>query len=228
MSVLGDIDVALKSYDDLAHNLKTFMTAVANYIGEHPSLNQPGREIVHSVKSRLKSRESLRAKLLRKQHEGALRSGENLTSLVTDLAGVRVLHLCQDYFSNIDAVVRTQISDCNWILSERPKAYTWDPEVVAFFHDHELDVSEKPSSYTSVHYLVRPFPTSPLCCEIQVRTLFEEIWGEIDHRVNYPQPTDSVACREQIKVLSKLVGAGSRLVDSLQRAHRVEQPDPRL
>ncbi|WP_315782452.1 hypothetical protein [Bradyrhizobium sp. SZCCHNPS1003] len=30
-------------------------------------------------------------------------------------------------------------------------------------------------------------PDSPLSCEIQVRTLFEEIWGEIDHQLNYPR-----------------------------------------
>jgi ppGpp synthetase/RelA/SpoT-type nucleotidyltranferase len=58
-----------------------------------------------------------------------------------------------------------------------------------------------------------------LCCEIQVRTLFEEIWGEVDHQINYPFPSKSIACREQIKVLSKIVGAGSRLLDSLQRVH---------
>ena len=58
---------------------------------------------------------------------------------------------------------------------------------------------------------------NPICCEIQVRTLFEEIWGEIDHSINYPHPTDSVACKEQLRVLSKLVGTGTRLADSIFR-----------
>lgn len=116
-------------------------------------------------------------------------------------------------------MIRRKIEEGDWFFAERPKVYTWDPEAVAFFANFDLDISEKSTSYTSVHYLVRPREDSPMCCEIQVRTLFEEIWGEVDHQINYPKPTDSVACREQIKVLSKIVGAGSRLLDSLRRVH---------
>ena len=47
--------------------------------------------------------------------------------------------------------------------------------------------------------------TDSICCEIQVRTLFEEIWGEIDHTINYPHSTESIACKEQLKVLTKLI-----------------------
>lgn len=54
-----------------------------------------------------------------------------------------------------------------------------------------------------------------LSCEIQIRTLFEEIWGEIDHELNYPNPTESSVCREQLRVLAKVVGAGSRLVSAI-------------
>jgi putative GTP pyrophosphokinase len=66
----------------------------------------------------------------------------------------------------------------------------------------------------------RPRVDSPICCEIQVRTLFEEIWGEVDHALNYPNVSDNLACREQLRVLAKLVGAGSRLVDSIFRTSR--------
>ena len=66
---------------------------------------------------------------------------------------------------------------------------------------------------------------SPVSCEIQVRTLLEEVWGEIDHLVNYPKPTDNVACREQIGVLARLVSAGSRLADSICRVYSDEKSD---
>ena len=68
--------------------------------------------------------------------------------------------------------------------------------------------------------MVRPRPESEVACEIQVRTLFEEIWGEIDHQVNYPKPTEILACREQLRVLARLVGAGSRLADAIYRVHK--------
>ena len=70
-----------------------------------------------------------------------------------------------------------------------------------------------------MHYVIKPNNNNPVCCEIQVRTLFEEIWGEIDHTINYPQPTTEIACSEQLRVLSKLVSTGTRLADSIFRTH---------
>ncbi|MFR8768448.1 MAG: hypothetical protein ACLVGF_12035 [Eubacterium sp.] len=74
--------------------------------------------------------------------------------------------------------------------------------------------------YTSVHYVIKPNnELSNITCEIQVRTLFEEIWGEIDHTINYPHPTEIIACKEQLRVLAKLVSTGTRLADSIFRTY---------
>lgn len=202
---------------DRRHEFQIFMEGIVSFIGKHPSLNRGNERIVHSFKSRLKDQEHLKEKIDRKLRAGKLLTVDNLFESITDLAGVRILHLFQQDFAKIDALVRKRVADGDWYLSERPKAYTWDPEAVEFFGDFDLDVQEKSTAYTSVHYLIRPKEGSPLCCELQVRTLFEEIWGEVDHKLNYPVPTTSVACREQLRVLSKIVGAGSRLLDSLQR-----------
>lgn len=210
----------LGRYDEMRHDLKVFMDGVQHYLGDHPDLRTSGREIVHSYKCRLKDREHLRAKLERKRVEQNPISYDNLFEQVTDLAGVRIIHLFQEHFEQIDSVIRRKIIVGDWVLGERVTAYTWDPEAAEFFGKFDLDVVQKPTSYTSVHYLIRPRFDSPLCCEVQVRTLFEEIWGEVDHQINYPIPTANLACREQLKVLSKIVGAGSRLLDSL---HRVNQ-----
>jgi ppGpp synthetase/RelA/SpoT-type nucleotidyltranferase len=209
-------------YDRMRHDLKMFMNGVAGYIGDHPDLRRAGNEVVHSYKSRLKDAEHLRAKISRKIREGRVINAANLFAEITDFAAVRILHLFQDNFREIDGIIRWKINEGDWVLAERPKAYTWDPEAVAFFRGFELEVSERATSYTSVHYVVRPRIDSPISCEIQVRTLFEEIWGEVDHQINYPLPTESIACREQIKVLSKIVGAGSRLLDSLRRVQQAE------
>lgn len=212
-------DELLTQFDDLRHDLKTFMNGVVEFIGDHPDLNKTGCEIVHSYKARIKDREHLREKISRKVSQGRDISAENLFTEITDLAGVRIMHLFQEHFARIDEVIRKRVADGDWVLGERPKAYTWDPEAADFFNQFDLEVIQKPTSYTSVHYLIRPRENSPICCEVQVRTLFEEIWGEVDHQINYPVPTESLACKEQIKVLSKIVGAGSRLLDSLNRVN---------
>lgn len=215
----ADIDLLVKQFTDLSHDFSIFMKGVVEYLGHHPNLRNSEQEVVHSYKSRLKNPDHLRDKIIRKQNAGRLITTDNLFSEITDLAGVRIIHLFQEHFAQIDAVVRHKIAAGDWWLAEKPKAYTWDPEVVSFFNRFDLDVIQKPTSYTSVHYLIRPREDSPLCCEVQVRTLFEEIWGEVDHQINYPQPTDNLACKEQIQVLSKIIGAGSRLLDSLQRVN---------
>ena len=215
-----ELAAILAAYNTMSHDLKLFMYIVERHIGENPSLVANGHHVVHSFKSRLKDADHLRTKIIRKAAEGKVITINDFYSKVTDLAGVRILHLFQEHFSEIDAVIRKKVGEGDWFLAERPKAYTWDPEAVAYFKEFDLEVSEKPTSYTSIHYLVKPREDSKLCCEIQVRTLFEEIWGEVDHQINYPVPTENVSVREQIKVLSKIVGAGSRLLDSLKRVQQ--------
>ena len=73
--------------------------------------------------------------------------------------------------------------------------------------------------YTSVHYVIEANTRTKYTCEIQVRTLMEEVWGEVDHRINYPYATDSLHCLEQIKVLARVTSGCTRLVDSIFRSH---------
>lgn len=216
-------DAALNAFDEMNHELTMFMSSVRAWFETHPSLTSGNTPLVHSVKSRLKNRENLRAKIQKKSHAKNLIDRSNLGQKITDLAGVRVLHLHQEQITRIHEEMLRKIEDRgDWVLHEKPRAYTWDPERADFYQGIGFEVHLKPSSYTSVHYTVRPRHDSPLCCEIQVRTLFEEIWGEVDHALNYPDPTDSVACREQLLVLGKVVGAGSRLVDSIYRTVAAE------
>jgi putative GTP pyrophosphokinase len=228
-------DAALEAFDEMAHELTMFMTSVKAWFETHPRLTSGTTPLVHSVKARLKNRDHLRAKIQKKSDANNVIDASNLGQKITDLGGVRVLHLHQEQLRIIhDEILRKINQRGDWFLHEPPRAYTWDPERREFYQGIGFEVHVKPSSYTSVHYTVRPREDSPLCCEIQVRTLFEEIWGEVDHALNYPEETDSVACREQILVLGKVVGAGSRLVDSIYRtvaaepvpvAEQAEQPE---
>lgn len=204
-------------YLDMEHEIKTFKDSVEGYLGGHPELCAGPQPKIHSTKSRLKSVDHLREKIGRKLSEGRCINPDSLLQVVTDLAGVRILHLFQSDIESIHRVIHRKVDAGDWHFHERPKALTWDPETVPFFEGLGLDVQSRETAYTSVHYVVRPRSDSPLSCEIQVRTLFEEIWGEVDHRINYPAKTDSIAAREQLRVLSKIVGAGSRLLDSIER-----------
>ncbi|MER2097477.1 MAG: RelA/SpoT domain-containing protein [Pseudomonas qingdaonensis] len=212
------ITACCEKFDDVNHELSIFMGSVRTWFEMHPKLIRGARPVIHSVKSRIKDREHLAEKINRKLEliEGEIEA-DDLFNRLTDLSGVRILLLHQQQYRDVHAEFLKKISN-DWYLVEPPKAYTWDPESADFFRSLGIDTQVKDSQYTSLHYVVRPRAGADVVCEIQVRTLFEEIWGEVDHALNYPAPTDNVACSEQLRVLAKLVGAGSRLVDSIYRS----------
>ena len=219
MDKAQSIESAISAFEAKRHEFKIFMDGVSQWFAQHPALSASERPIIHSVKSRLKGVEHLREKLNRKWDDDRPIDGNNIFVRVTDLAATRVLHLYQEQFSMIHREILDKVNvKKDWYFPEPPKAYTWDPESKQFFEGLEIEVQVKESFYTSVHYLIKPREDSPICCELQVRTLFEEIWGEVEHSINYPDKTSNVPCREQLLVLAKLVGAGSRLVDSIYRS----------
>lgn len=215
------IDSVIKYYQDEQTHflLEQFLAQVKTFFELNPSLHTQPFPTIHSIKFRLKDPSHLRDKLERKAKKGINVVPETLSKEVTDLVGVRILHLYQDQFTDIHSEITKKVMSGDWAFGEPPKAYTWDPETKSFFDQLGITTEVKDSYYTSVHYLVKPNNNSDLCCEIQVRTLFEEIWGEIDHAINYPHQTDSIACREQLRVLSKLVSTGTRLSDSIFRSY---------
>ncbi len=215
------VEACVAAYEEQRHNLRIFATGVRDFFAAHPTLASGAFPTIHSVKFRLKDRDHLRSKIVRKKvDENRDINTENLFQEVTDLAGVRVLHLHMAQFIAINAAIHQQVEGGHWFLFETPMAYTWDPDSVQFYQDLGLSTQIKESRYTSVHYVVKPNDTLPISCEIQVRTLFEEIWGEIDHAINYPLPSETLACKEELRVLAKMVGAGTRLCEAIFKSHR--------
>lgn len=212
------INCLLSQFDEQLHIIEKFMRGVVDAFQLEPSLCKGDFPVIHTIKSRVKNRAHLHDKLKRVSEREEVRK-DDLFDIVNDLAGVRILHLYQDQFKLIHEHIMRQVDLGDWKLVEPPVAYSWDPELNDFFVGLDLNVKIKDSYYTSIHYVVKPPTQSKVSCEIQVRTLFEEIWGEIDHSINYPYKTDNIACIEQIRVLSKLVSTGTRLATAIYRVN---------
>ncbi|MGS0694825.1 hypothetical protein [Shewanella sp. 0m-4] len=216
---MDDVNKIIATYEDEKHYFERFMNGVVDTFKLEPKLNEYGNPIIYTIKSRLKDPDHLRDKISRKWDDEDPLTPDNVFERITDLAGVRVLHLYQDQFKILHKHIQKQVDSGDWFLKENPVAYSWDPESTSYFQELGLDPKIKDSYYTSIHYVIMPKANSNICCEIQVRTLFEEIWGEIDHTINYPHPTENISCKEQLRVLSKLVSTGTRLADSIFRTH---------
>ena len=213
----------VETYHENLESFELFHKHVQNFF-ESRSLSQ----YVHSIRHRLKDLDHLLEKIERKNTEDAALSiemkkgpvtAENLFKRITDLAGVRVLHLHVSQFEHIHHALMDKINEGEFTLFEAPKAYTWDPESNDYFGRLGLERELKETYYTSIHYVLRPNSRSKATCEVQVRTLLEEVWGEVDHTMNYPKPTSDRYCREQILILARLVGAGTHLADSIMRRY---------
>lgn len=216
------IDRSVSKFLSQRHMFQRFLNGVVDSFQLEPGLNDYGKPVLHSIKHRLKDESHLQEKLVRKWDASNPITEENIFDRITDLAGVRVLHLYQDQLPLIHGFIMGMVKNGDWVLNEAPVAYSWDPESQRFFESLSLKVEIKESYYTSIHYVVNPGNDSRIKCEIQVRTLFEEIWGEIDHTINYPTKSTSQATKEQLRVLSKLVSTGTRLADSIFRLDQVK------
>lgn len=194
-----------------------------------PELNEGGRlyELIHSTKSRIKDETHLREKLERKILDGK-KSGapydvsvENFFYKVTDLAAYRIMHLHPKQMALIHPALLELLKERKIELYEKPAARVWDLETKKFYRDvvklDTIDTEDK--LYSSVHYVVISNWTTKYTCEIQVRTLADEVWGEVDHTINYPDKSASIACKEQIKSLAHLTTSCNRLVDSIFESH---------
>lgn len=199
-----------------------FAEIVYYLLSAHPKLSP----YVHTLKFRIKKAESLRGKLIRKAIKARKESKafdinkDNLFDEIKDIVGVRLLHLHTEQISDINNALKEILEEEKYTLIEGPVANIWDKEYKDFYKGLGIEVVERETMYTSVHYIISSNNTFKTKCEIQVRTLMEEVWGEVTHQINYPKETNNVCCKNQIKVLARTTSSCTRLVDSIFDSHK--------
>lgn len=216
-AVSTQIRRAVDTFKEKRSEFEADATNLQNRLLANPEL----KKLIHSLKWRAKDPEHLHDKLQRKAFDAIkankpfLITSDNLFDKISDLSGVRLLHLHMRQMEKLHPLLIKVLTEEGYVLKGQPEAKTWDPEYEAMFKSLNVIVQRDDSLYTSVHYVLKQNTTNRRLCELQVRTLAEELWGEISHTINYPYETDSVACKEQLKVLARLVSGCSRLVDSI-------------
>ncbi|HNY10045.1 MAG TPA: GTP pyrophosphokinase [Candidatus Wallbacteria bacterium] len=177
------------------------------------SMNMCGA--IHSVKVRIKNSEHLIEKIIRKNIEsindpdaGAHISYDNYTETLNDIIGIRVLHLFKDDWVPIHSFIRE-----NFPLASTPCAYIREGDLKNIIDAYEKNgciVLKHPFGYRSVHYVTFN-ENKTLRAEIQVRTLFEEAWSEIDHTLRYPYFLDDEILKTYSLMLNRLAGSADEV-----------------
>lgn len=147
---------------------------------------------VHSVRSRLKKPDSLIEKVIRKTIE-AKKKGvkliidvDNYHNHINDLIGIRILHTFKDDWFGIHNYI---LGQCQYKTKEKPLVYYRKGDEKNFIDEckkNGCNARAHPKAYRSIHYIINPHPKKNIgFAEIQVRTVFEDGWSEIDHKLRY-------------------------------------------
>jgi len=167
---------------------------------------------VQRIRTRIKRAESVEDKILRRNDvfDGGL-SAESFRKM-HDTVGARVILYFLSHMPLIDGELRKlghlfEISE-----TEPPKAYLPE-ELFDRLAMVDLVRKDKESGYASVHYTLRlkqskvPIDDRPWF-ELQVRTITEDAWGEVEHVLGYkPEKRTSFSVRRQFQIISKQLGA---------------------
>ena len=157
---------------------------------------------LQSYKSRCKNSEHVIEKIIRKRNENYVKyknlNKENYWKFLTDLIGVRGLLLYRQDWVRFHTYLTEKIKDSKYVIdsirdyvddgsvfmAEPPKIHIRSGDFYDIYVDWvPLENILDHKHYRSAHYIVN---YKGVYIEIQIRTLLEEGWGEIDHDILYP------------------------------------------
>jgi putative GTP pyrophosphokinase len=161
-TILTDYDKSRDSYFAFTEKVEHLLREILG----HSSLN------AHSVTSRVKDRPSLENKLRREDA-----SYESLPN-VTDLSGVRITTYFHDDVDMVAKLIREEFE----VVPEHSidKRAALDPDRFGYLSLHY--VVKLPKQRTALIEYKR-FPS--LLCEIQIRSILQHAWAEIEHDLGY-------------------------------------------
>lgn len=162
---------------------------------------------IHSVASRRKDAYHLIEKIIRKKSNKFEKykelDADNYCKFITDLIGVRLLivyksdwiGIHQYLMRNFENNEAYYLTDKTYLglfdenvshsyIAERPKVYIRPGDDEHFYKGISgIKLENEKGYYRSVHYIIK---YGGYYIEVQVRSIFEEAWGEVDHDVLYP------------------------------------------
>ena len=209
-------DVLEAIYDDYCLREKELTECSAElekYIRAHMQVP------IHSIRCRKKDPDHLIEKIIRKR--GTEQSNkylgihvQNYREIIRDLIGVRILIFSKEEWLGVFESIRAMFADSKeqdaaHYIAEPPVAYTRYGDRDIF--QRKIHVEHTNKGYRSQHYIVY---FNHYYCEIQVRTLTEEVYGEFDHKVKYPYRNDNKFLIRYTATLSQLLGSVDELIST--------------
>ena len=171
------------------------------------------QKCIHTVKSRMKDPDGLIEKVIRKTVDRKLKYGndfhftvDNYKDEINDLIGIRVIHIFKEQWQEIHEYITN-----TWKVIEIT-ANVREGDNIEVFKNLNIEVRSRASGYRSVHYLVEFYPTNRrVIAEIQVRTIFEEGYGEIDHQLRYSHVKIPEILQSNLLLFNRIIGSADEM-----------------
>lgn len=172
---------------------------------------------VYLTKHRIKNPDSIFLKTKRK--------GFKSLDDIKDFAGMRILTLFEkDIFEINTFLVKLFCNEKIYSLKEIT-TYNWERSLALNMFSHlpaqDCDAKKiidfKDSGYKSVHYIVDVEEKKKRCSvEIQVRTLLQDVWGELEHSLSYKQGSVHPHIKKSFVLLAENLSTNDSLISHLR------------
>lgn len=222
--VLQNIGV---SYDEYAKNYDAIAQRLLLEIINDKKL----KDKIHSARYRIKGKESLQVKIVRKKAGLSQEISEdyerekyrnldenNYYKIITDLIGFRIIvryreewinvhkWILGNYYKGDEYFVKNYIEDYRSsveapFVAEKPKIYYRNRQERAFYEQAGRDFYELIESDEGYNSIHYIINVDGKYIEIQVRTIFDEAWSECTHDIVYKNKNKKL--RNELKYLSK-------------------------
>lgn len=214
--------------DDYNIKLDSFKKISSEYVEEISRFAH-----VHSVRFRIKDTEHLLEKIIRKAIEYEdIDVRFNIDSYlveITDVIGIRALYVFKSDYLPLHKVIRSKYKK---LFCEKPQVKLRVGDNEAIYQGLKNVEFQYGVDYRSIHYTIRHVDNSGVMVpiEIQTRSIFEEGWSEINHKLLYKKEYADLAEEALLKktssVLSSLAGDCDSLGDLMKTiAEREENID---
>lgn len=210
-------------YADAERHLSKIKPALKSLLSTLEELIINGRDgedvPVYLTKYRIKSPDSIFLKTKRKK----------ITSLneITDYAGMRLLCLFEKDILDVHEYLMKILHDNGYTLEEF-KIYNWPKSLFTsqlqktakgYFKNLPLakKLEEKESGYKSLHYIVKCRQGNRnYSVEIQLRTLLQDVWGELEHALSYKKGSIHPHIKKSFKLLARDLETNDILLSHLR------------
>lgn len=196
---------------------------------------------VHTISTRIKDAERLLAKIVIKKRKNDKKycnlNKTNYEKFVTDLLGIRCLvifkadwisfheYIMSKFDNDMKYYIKDPIADFDpdenhWYFAEEPKVHIRNGDFREIYEGVlSPDCIVDGKIYRAVHYIIK---YKGIYLEIQLRTLFEESWSEIDHAITYPYYIDDPILCEYTELLNRLAGLADEMGGFFRRLKELE------